>query len=72
MPATSAAQPARPPHTPARVHASCDVSKIPIVAATVCLAVTQQTALLPGTKKLGPEVNCFLFALYKGACFSEL
>ena len=23
-------------------------------------------------KKLGPEVNCFLFALCKGACFSEL
>ena len=23
-------------------------------------------------KKLGPEVNCFLFAFYKGACFSEL
>ena len=23
-------------------------------------------------KKMGPEVNCFLFALCKGACFSEL
>ena len=23
-------------------------------------------------KKLRPEVNCFLFALCKGACFSEL
>jgi len=25
-----------------------------------------------GTKKMSPEVNCFLFALCKGACFSEL
>jgi len=25
-----------------------------------------------GTKKKRPEVSCFLFALFKGACFSEL
>ena len=47
MSATSAAQPARPPHAPARVPASCDVPIIQIVAAIVCLAVTQQTAALP-------------------------
>jgi len=32
----------------ARVPASCDVSNIPIVAAIVLVAVTQQTAALPG------------------------